>query len=79
MLEIKDFLMWLSKCGIFQKYWDSVIEECGRNGLFVYDFINKMDANDVNTLFSLLDDNPFWLECQIKYINWRNEETNNRF
>lgn len=78
MLEIKDFLMWLSKCGLLQRYWKNVTEECDKNYLRVYDFINQMDANDSGTLFSLLDDNPFWMNCQMKYINWRIEEGRNR-
>lgn len=78
MLDIKDFLMWLSKCGLLQRYWKDVIEECDKNYLLVYDFINEMDANDASTLFSLLDDNPFWMKCQMKYINWRIEEGKNR-
>lgn len=71
---LNDFLWWLEVSGLLQLYFNHVREVCNERRLLMSDHIKNMDANNINTLFGILDECVFWDNKIEKYMNWLNKE-----
>lgn len=67
---LNDFLWWLEVGGLLQLYFSHVQQVCQDYHLLMSDHIKRMNANNVNSLFDILIECPFWDEPREKYINW---------